>query len=99
VDPRRVRDLVSRQRDTYSWQFVFLGANFDAVAEAARLGVPRSAALQFAPQASTAAMASLGSHVSRLRAQGGAAFDDQDRDDAMNTPPRSSRWRFGRKDS
>jgi hypothetical protein len=91
-----VRELVQRQREGYAWEFVFLGANFDAVAEAGRLGIPQSAALTFAPEASPAAMASMGSHVSRLRAAGQSAFGAVDRSNAMTTPSRRN-WRsFGR---
>jgi len=90
-----VRELVRQQRERYAWEFVFLGANFDAVAEAGRLGIPHGAALTFAPGATPAAMASMGSHVSRLRASGRSAFDDDERSNAMSKPSRGKRWPFG----
>lgn len=91
-----VRKLVQQQRGGYAWEFVFLGANFDAVAEAGRLGIPQSAALTFAPEASPAAMASMGGHVSRLRAAGQSAFGADDRSNAMTSPSRRNRWSLGR---
>ena len=35
----QVRDMITHQQDKYSWNFIFLGANMDAVAEAAKLGI------------------------------------------------------------
>ncbi len=45
----RVFDMISHQRAQYQWQFVFLGANQDAIAEASHLGIAAGAALTFAP--------------------------------------------------
>lgn len=36
----RVRQLIERQKARYNWEFVFLGANIDAVATAGRFGMP-----------------------------------------------------------
>jgi hypothetical protein len=44
------RDLnarVSHQRDKYSWQFLYLGANQDAIAEAAKYGIAKGAAMTY----------------------------------------------------
>ena len=35
----KVKEMVEHQQDKYSWAFMFLGANIDAVAEAASLGI------------------------------------------------------------
>ena len=34
-----VKDMIEHQQDKYSWTFIFLGANMDAVGEAASLGI------------------------------------------------------------
>jgi hypothetical protein len=94
--PDGVRELVQQQRESNAWEFVFLGANFDAVAEAGRLGIPQSAALTFAPEATSAAWASMTSHVSRLRGGDKAGFGDDDRSNAMTNSSRVSRRRYGR---
>lgn len=44
----RVNELIREQRDKYAWQFVFLGANQDAIATAAQLGVGAAQAMTFA---------------------------------------------------
>lgn len=46
-----VRDRVSHQKDAYKWQFVYLGANQDAIAEAATFGIDRNWAIQYKPSA------------------------------------------------
>ena len=35
----RVRDMIRRQQEKYGWEFLFLGANIDATAEAKRFGI------------------------------------------------------------
>lgn len=34
-----VRDLIQHQKKKYGWEFIFLGANMDAVEEAAKIGI------------------------------------------------------------
>ena len=35
----KVKAIIERQRETYGWEFLFLGANIDAAREAARFGI------------------------------------------------------------
>ena len=35
----KVRAMIQHQKDTYGWEFLFLGANIDAAREAARFGI------------------------------------------------------------
>lgn len=35
----RIRQMVERQKTRYGWEFIFLGANIDAIATAARFGI------------------------------------------------------------
>lgn len=46
---KRVRDMIEHQQQKYSWQFVFLGANMDAVSEARNLGISAKYAADFTP--------------------------------------------------
>lgn len=46
---QRVREMVEHQQQKYSWQFVFLGANMDAVSEARNLGISAQYAADFTP--------------------------------------------------
>ena len=39
VMTNRVKELITRQKEKYGWEFLFLGANIDAAREAARFGI------------------------------------------------------------
>ena len=43
----KVREMIRRQEEKYGWEFIFLGANIDAEAEAARFGIRRSQAANY----------------------------------------------------
>lgn len=43
----RVQEMITHQRDTYGWQFVFLGANQDAIASAGALGIAGTHAMTY----------------------------------------------------
>ncbi len=44
---QRVRQMIGRQKARYGWEFLFLGANMDAVETAARFGVSRDRAVRY----------------------------------------------------
>ena len=46
-DLRRVRAMIERQKARYGWEFLFLGANIDAVDTAARRGIDADRAANF----------------------------------------------------
>ena len=46
-DLRRVRAMIEQQKARYGWEFLFLGANIDAVDTAARLGIDADRAANF----------------------------------------------------
>ncbi len=43
----KVRSMIRRQKETYGWEFLFLGANIDAAEEAARFGIEEDCAADF----------------------------------------------------
>ena len=43
-----VKEMVTLQQDTYKWQFVFLGADINAIAVGGNLGFARGATMDFA---------------------------------------------------
>ena len=43
----KVRQMIKRQQEKYGWEFLFLGANIDALETAERYGIDRSRAAQF----------------------------------------------------
>ncbi len=43
----RVRRMVERQKEEFGWEFLFLGANMDAIAAAGRFGISEDRAVRF----------------------------------------------------
>ena len=45
--PRQVKEMIRRQKEKYGWEFLFVGANMDAVETAARYGIGRDRAVNY----------------------------------------------------
>ena len=43
----RVKKMIERQKDKYGWEFLFIGANIDAVETAARYGISKDRAVKY----------------------------------------------------
>lgn len=43
----RVRRMIEHEKEKYSWEFIFLGANIDAAREAARFGITEDRAVNY----------------------------------------------------
>ncbi len=76
-----VRAMVRRQKEKYGWEFLFLGANIDAVETAGRFGIGRDRAANFHNDARGQALSyeAVSAAVSRVR--GNAPLDDSWKDD------------------
>lgn len=73
-----VRSLIQQQTEAYSWEFLYLGADQDAIEVGAGLGVPAARSMTYSRGSTQAAMASTSAMVGRLRAarSSGAATAD-----------------------
>lgn len=88
---KQIAEMVKHQQEKYDWNFVFLGANQDAVLTAAQYNIPAGRAMSFATTDSgiRGMSASLGNYTRSLRqaptASAGRAvkFSDEDRKKAM----------------
>lgn len=58
----RVKQIIETQKNVYAWEFVFLGANIDAVETAARFGIDQRSALNY--DANAAGVRSMASSLS-----------------------------------
>lgn len=47
-DAHQVNDLITHQRDVYKWEFLFLGANQDAITTASQMGIQGAHAMTYA---------------------------------------------------
>ena len=45
--PAMVRDMIKRQKEKYGWEFLFLGANIDAVEAASHIGIEANRAVTY----------------------------------------------------
>ena len=43
----KVKTMISRQKEKYGWEFLFLGANIDAVSTASKFGIERDMAVDY----------------------------------------------------
>jgi hypothetical protein len=43
----KVKAMINRQQEEYSWEFLFIGANIDAVATAGRIGISEDRAANY----------------------------------------------------
>ena len=93
---RAVHEMITHQREKYAWEFLFLGANQDAIAAAAQLGISVHNAVTYtADKLGTHSLNSgLSAGISRLRsgnATRGAVYGQQDynaqeAEDRLNKP-------------
>lgn len=45
--PRKIKKMISHQKEKYGWDFMFLGANIDAVSTAAQFGIEEDFAVNY----------------------------------------------------
>lgn len=86
-----IRHRITTQQDVYKWQFVFLGANQDAILTAREYAIPMAGAMTYAysEQGILNTSKSLNDKIGTLRSRAAGtytvAFDDKDRSDALKS--------------
>jgi uncharacterized protein YegL len=84
----QIARMVREQRDIYKWDFVFIGADINAIDEAAQYGISGAAAMQYDKGSTHSTYAVASANVMRSRVTGQSmAFNDADRDIAMGGDP------------
>jgi uncharacterized protein YegL len=63
----QIKAMIERQSSAYSWQFTFLGANQDAFAEGAAIGIAAGAIMNHTVGTTKAAYAAAAGNVGRMR--------------------------------
>ncbi len=81
----KIGEMIREQRDRYNWDFVFLGANQDAIATAAAMSIPLPSAMSYSTRKAgvVATMAAVSHYVGASRRGKAAAFSAEDRKAAM----------------
>ena len=85
----RVKTLITQQQKTYGWEFIFLGANIDAVGVAVAMGMERRKAMVYDDKsynANRAAYRVTSGVMKAARAGRDFGFSEADRDAAMGKP-------------
>ena len=78
-----VKEWINHQRTVYKWEFVFLGANLDAVLEGETFGVSKQFALTFSVRRARESYQLLSRQVAQLRAGNTSGFSNADRRKAL----------------
>lgn len=83
-----VRDLVTRQKEEFNWDFVFLGANQDAVLSGESLGFDRGSSMTFAAgkEGVDSMNLSIGRYMKDVRSKTKRDFMETERRSAMEEP-------------
>ena len=81
----RIKEMINHQTDVYKWDFVFIGANQDAIQTGDSIGIASGKSMTYASNAMGTANAfrSMSKYVSTARASYNVAdvnFDQEDRD-------------------
>lgn len=79
---KKVKSMIREQQEVYSWEFVFLGANIDAVSVAADIGIRQDRAMKYAnnAQGTKEAFCSLSSNMASFRRGEKVDMSYEDRD-------------------
>lgn len=87
----QVQEMIRHQEDRYGWQVLYLGANQDAIATAARLGIQRDRSLTYSatPEGTQHAYRSASGYVAAASAGLPARLSGEDPDSA----PRFFTWK------
>jgi hypothetical protein len=83
----RVKDMIDHQTGKYNWQFIFLGANQDAFAEAGAVGIAVATAANYSPARTAVAFAGTSLNLASYRRSGRAEslnYSDAQRAEMVN---------------
>ncbi len=78
---KQILEMIKQQKDKNKWEFVFLGANQNAIDEGAQIGIGVAQSMTYAPtkKGIGSAFASLSTNTSNYRATGSYSFSAADR--------------------
>ena len=82
----KISEMINHQRNVYKWEFMFIGANQDAVLSAKEIGIPAFAALSYAAneEGTRAAYSVMANKVKNYRVSNKAEslkFNEEDREE------------------
>ena len=90
---QQIMEMINHQRDKYKWEFLFLAANQDALAEASHIGIKGAQAMNFAAtgQGMKAAYGSMSRGISSYRSTGHTELPDNAEEDDDDKKPKGKK--------
>lgn len=88
-DYTKISDMIKHQQDVYKWDFVFLGANQDAIASAKQMGMNAKSSMTYCINNSKSVFETAAGYTTKFRTAHDAAsassvsFSEEDRTDAV----------------
>ncbi len=87
-DNAKIKEMIDHQREVYQWQFIFLGADENAFAVGASIGIARNQTLSYSPQNMAGTMSAVSGYAEAYRSSSKGAslqtgFTDQERKSAQ----------------
>ena len=84
----QIAEMIKHQREAYQWEFIFLGANQDAILTGERLNIPAANSVSYAAAAAGthSVMSSTSANVNKFRSTGARAslaYNSAQREEAM----------------
>lgn len=91
----KISEMIKHQRNNYKWEFMFIGANQDAVLSAQQIGIATAASITYAANAegTNLAFAQMAKKISDYRvssAPAALAFNDEDREEQYKAGAKKS---------
>lgn len=79
----KIQSMIEHQRNVYNWEFIYMGANQDAILVGSSLGIPVTNSYTFYANdnANTLVYTALSSVSARYYTTGNAAFTDEEREE------------------
>lgn len=65
---QQIKEMIEKQRTEFSWEFTFLGANQDAFAEAASLGISKGSTMTYSVNKTSTVFSAASRNVGSMRA-------------------------------
>jgi hypothetical protein len=82
----QISEMVKKQSEVFKWQFVFLGANMDAISEGEGMGIPARGTMTYSatPEGTSNALRAASCNIMGYRNTGQSiAFSDHDRAESV----------------
>jgi hypothetical protein len=86
-DHPRIKALIEQQTRDYGWQFLYLGADQDAIEVGAQMGFKRDKAMTYARGRSRQALAAMSGNVAAYRTAKAAGMSERDADTLTGFSP------------